>query len=100
MIMDPRDMEVYIDEFILLCSHSEEYIEFMLSKAMKALTSKGLVSVVAETKFKEGSLSKCIREIIGYYITLEEYYMEENMKKAIEIDEYVRKIKYLIKISC
>ncbi|CAD7704433.1 unnamed protein product [Ostreobium quekettii] len=87
-LVDPRDVEGYLEEVLLLCQRSEEYNLFMLGKMADAVAPKTL-SPVRETSFRGGQLSVSARELTGYYVTLEEYYMEENVRKAIDIDEQV-----------
>ncbi|KAI3846175.1 hypothetical protein MKW92_030063 [Papaver armeniacum] len=67
----------------------EEYTGFMVLKI------RGLRSVDSElgprpTKaFRNGSFSKVVQEITGFYVILEEFFMVENVRKAIKIDEHV-----------
>lgn len=43
-----------------------------------------------ENAFRGGQFNCTVREVIGYYITMEEYYVEEMVNKAIALDELVR----------
>lgn len=87
-LVDPRGVEDYLQELLLLCQRSEEYNRFMLNR-MADLVAPNPLSPIRETSFRGGQLNVSVRELLGYYIALEEYYMEENVKKAIEIDEQV-----------
>lgn len=89
--VDPRGVEDYLQELLHLCQRSEEYNRFMLNK-MAELVAPNPLSPIRETSFRGGQLNVNVRELLGYYIALEEYYMEENVKKAIEIDEQVHSI--------
>ncbi|GMH33415.1 hypothetical protein BSKO_01249 [Bryopsis sp. KO-2023] len=87
-LVDPREVENFLQEVLLLCQRSEEYNQFMLGK-MSAAIAPNPLSPIRETTFRGGQLNVSVRELVGYYITLEEYYMEENVKKAIEINEQI-----------
>ncbi|KAL9266331.1 Conserved oligomeric Golgi complex subunit 4-like protein [Drosera capensis] len=85
---DPREIELFLEEILSLTQLSEDYMEYMISKI------KGLSSINPElgpraTKaFRSGSLSKVVQDITGFYVILEEFFMVENVRKAIRIDEY------------
>ncbi|KAF9606686.1 hypothetical protein IFM89_027730 [Coptis chinensis] len=86
---DPKEIERYLDEILSLTQLGEDYTEFMVSKI------RGLSSVDPElgpraTKtFKSGTFSRVVQDIIGFYVILEEFFMVENVRKAIKIDEHV-----------
>lgn len=86
---DPREIELYLEEILSLMQLGEDYTEFMVS------TIKGLSSVDPElgpraTKaFRNGSFCRSIQDITGYYVILEGFFMVENVRKAINIDEHV-----------
>ncbi|XP_057977299.1 conserved oligomeric Golgi complex subunit 4 [Malania oleifera] len=86
---DPREIELYLEEILSLMQLGEDYTEFMVSKI------KGLASVDPElgpraTKaFRSGSFSRVVQDITGYYVILEGFFMVENVRKAINIDEHV-----------
>ncbi|KAF8391623.1 hypothetical protein HHK36_023929 [Tetracentron sinense] len=86
---DPREIELYLEEILLLMQLGEDYTEFMVSKI------RGLSSVDPElgpraTKaFRSGSFSRVVQDITGFYVILEEFFMVENVRKAIKIDEHV-----------
>ncbi|KAF3674431.1 Conserved oligomeric Golgi complex subunit 4 [Capsicum annuum] len=86
---DPREIEVYLEEILSLTQLGEDYTGYMISKI------RGLSSVDPElgpraTKaFRSGNFSKVVQDITGYYVILEGYFMVENVRKAIKIDELV-----------
>ncbi|KAJ4958214.1 hypothetical protein NE237_025325 [Protea cynaroides] len=43
----------------------------------------------ATIAFRSGSFSKLIQYLTGFYVLLEEFFMVENVRKAIKIDEHV-----------
>ncbi|GFY81568.1 hypothetical protein Acr_01g0013770 [Actinidia rufa] len=86
---DPREIELYLEEILSLTQLGEDYTEYMISKI------RGLTSVDPElgpraTKaFRSGNFSKVVQDITGYYVILEGFFMMENVRKAITIDEHV-----------
>ena len=86
---DPRELEVYLEEMMLLSQTSEDYFDFMNTKMREAGAAGGQMSPRESNAFKGGSFGLSIQELVGYYVVLEEYFMSENVKKAIKIDELV-----------
>ncbi|KAI8025016.1 Conserved oligomeric Golgi complex subunit 4 [Camellia lanceoleosa] len=86
---NPREIELYLEEILSLTQLGEDYTEYMISKI------RGLSSVDPElgpraTKaFRSGNFSKVVQDITGYYVILEGFFMVENVRKAINIDEHV-----------
>ena len=61
----------------------------MISK-IEGLTSVDLDLVPRATKvFRSGSFSKVIQDVTGFYVILEGFFMVENVRKAVRIDEQV-----------
>ncbi|KAF3439786.1 hypothetical protein FNV43_RR18064 [Rhamnella rubrinervis] len=86
---DPREVELYLEEILSLMQLGEDYTEFMVSK-IKALTSVDAELLPRATKaFRSGSFSKVVQDITGFYVILEGFFMVENVRKAIRIDEHV-----------
>ncbi|EIE27386.1 COG4-domain-containing protein [Coccomyxa subellipsoidea C-169] len=91
LAVDPRQIEGYLEEMLLLCQRSEEYNQFMLAKLTAAAAGSGSPKADAaslENSFRSGQFNVTVRELIAYYINLEEFYLEENVGKAIAIDEW------------
>lgn len=86
---DPREIEVCLEEMMLLSQTSEDYFHFMSTKMKEAGATSGQLSPRESNSFKAGSFGLSVQELVGYYIILEEYFMSENVKKAIQIDELV-----------
>ncbi|KAH0855264.1 LOW QUALITY PROTEIN: hypothetical protein HID58_013752 [Brassica napus] len=74
---DPREVELYVEEILSLMQLGEDYTEFMVSKI------KSLTSVDAEL------LPSYESDVTGFYVILEGFFMIENVRKAIRIDEHV-----------
>lgn len=86
---DPREIEIYLEEMMLLSQTSEDYFHFMNTKMREAGAAGSQMSPRESNSFKSGSFGLSIQELIGYYVALEEYFMSENVKKAVKIDELV-----------
>ncbi|XP_008233046.1 PREDICTED: conserved oligomeric Golgi complex subunit 4-like [Prunus mume] len=86
---DPREVELFLEEILSLMQLGEDYTEFMVSK-VKGLTNVDPDLGPRATKaFRSGSFSKVVQEITGFYVILEGFFMVENVRKAIRIDEHV-----------
>ncbi|ESQ37795.1 hypothetical protein EUTSA_v10028369mg [Eutrema salsugineum] len=86
---DPREVEMYVEEILSLMQLGEDYTEFMVSK-IKSLTSVDPELLPRATKaFRNGSFSKVIQDVTGFYVILEGFFMVENVRKATRIDEHV-----------
>ncbi|XP_028752306.1 conserved oligomeric Golgi complex subunit 4 [Neltuma alba] len=84
---DPREIEMYLEEILSLMQLGEDYTDYMISK-IKGLTSVDPDLVPRATKaFRSGSFSKVVQDITGFYVILEGFFMVENVRKAIRIDE-------------
>jgi hypothetical protein len=86
---DPGEIEIYLEEMMLLSQTSEDYFHFMNTKMREAGAAGSQMSPRESNSFKSGSFGLSIQELIGYYVALEEYFMSENVKKAVKIDELV-----------
>ncbi|KAG7558000.1 Pentatricopeptide repeat [Arabidopsis suecica] len=86
---DPREVELYVEEILSLMQIGEDYTEFVVSK-IKSLTSVDPELLPRATKaFRNGSFCKVIQDVTGFYVILEGFFMVENVRKAIRIDEHV-----------
>ncbi|KAK9819498.1 hypothetical protein WJX81_007056 [Elliptochloris bilobata] len=85
--VDPRQVEGYLEELLLLCQRSEEYAQFVLG-AMAAAVAPAVLGAARENAFRSGPFSLLVRELGAYYINMEEFYLDENVGKAIRINEW------------
>ncbi|CAI9274724.1 unnamed protein product [Lactuca saligna] len=86
---DPREIELYLEEILSLTQLGEDYTEYMVSK-IKSLSQVDPELPPRATKaFRSGNFSKVIQDITSYYVILEGFFMVENVRKAIKIDEHV-----------
>ncbi|KAI8101797.1 hypothetical protein M9434_006863 [Picochlorum sp. BPE23] len=87
-LIDARKVEPLLMDLLVMCTRGEEYIQFVLQCMVDAAAPND-VSPSLETSVRGGDFGSSLREILSYYISLEEYYVEESVSKAIEIDEAV-----------
>ena len=86
---DPREVEKYVEEILTLTQLGEDYMEFMLSKIRGLGSEDQELGPRAAKAFRNGSFSRMLQELTGFYVILEEFFMVENVRKAIRIDEQV-----------
>nr|XP_043625780.1 conserved oligomeric Golgi complex subunit 4-like [Erigeron canadensis] len=106
---DPRKIQVFLDEILLLTQLGEEYTEYMVSK-IKGLSHVAPELVPKATKsFRSGNFSKVAQDMTSYYVVLEGFCMVENVRKAIKIDgplmdsfttSMVNDVFYVLRDSC
>ncbi|KAM6063870.1 conserved oligomeric Golgi complex subunit 4 isoform 1-T1 [Theristicus caerulescens] len=95
--IEPRELDPILTEVTLMNARSELYLRFikrriisdfevgdsMASEEVKQEHQKYL------DKLLNNSLLSCtMQELIGYYITMEEYFMRETVNKAVAMDSY------------
>lgn len=86
---EPREIEVYLEEILALTQLGEDYTEYMVSKIRGLSEVDPELGPRATRAFRGGSFSKVVQDITGYYVILEGFFMVENVRKAIRIDEFV-----------
>ena len=87
--VDPRQVEEYLDEVLVLAQMCDEYNQYVLA-AMSEATAPESLGAARENSFRSGVFNQTVRELVSYYIQMEEYYMDRNVKTAIAIDEWTR----------
>ena len=75
-------------ELLVICTRGEEYIKYVL-QAMAEAAAPNALAPAMETSVRGGTFGSSMRELLSYYISLEETYVEESVAKAIEIDQTV-----------
>lgn len=86
--IEPRKVEAFLNELLTLCTRGEEYTQYLLARMAEAAAPSALPPS-RETSLRSGAMSTTLRELLSFYISLEEYYVEESVAKAIRIDEPV-----------
>lgn len=86
---DPREIELYLEEILSLTQLGEDYTEYMVSKIRSLTSVDPELGPQATKAFRSGNFSKVSQDTTGYYVILEGFFMVENVRKAIQIDEHV-----------
>lgn len=91
--LDPRDLDVLLAEVALLNSRAELYIRFIGRRVASDFEVAYQEPAVRadkiqqfNRKIKDSELCKCMQEIVSSYIMMEEYFLLESVRKAIEVD--------------
>ncbi|KAF8665181.1 hypothetical protein HU200_054157 [Digitaria exilis] len=86
---DPREVELYLEEILALTQLGEDYTEFMVNKIRGLRDVKPEIGPQTMKAFRNGSFNKMEQDLTGFYVIFEEFFMVENVRKAIRIDEPV-----------
>lgn len=86
---DPREIGIYLEEIVFVSQIGEDYSLFMITKIREAESAGAHMSPRATNFLRTGAFSRTVQELTMHYIVLEEYFMAENVRKAITIDEFV-----------
>lgn len=92
--IDPRDLDELLTEITIISSRTELYKNFLMKSILSDL--RGIEGNIQNDKLaeidifiKNCNLSFIIQELVGQYSILENYFMEENIKKAIQMDTLI-----------
>ncbi|ENN80356.1 hypothetical protein HUJ04_002315 [Dendroctonus ponderosae] len=90
---DPKDLDILIGEISLMHFRCELYIKFIERKALADMEigiseaeQKNKLSKVLEQLILNSELSQSKHELLSHYLRLEQYFMEESVAKAVNID--------------
>uniref|UniRef100_H0VSF8 Conserved oligomeric Golgi complex subunit 4 n=1 Tax=Cavia porcellus TaxID=10141 RepID=H0VSF8_CAVPO len=95
--IEPRELDPILTEVTLMNARSELYLRFLrkrISSDFEVGDSMASEEVKQEhQKCLDKLLNNCLlsctmQELIGYYITMEEYFMRETVNKAVALDTY------------
>lgn len=86
---DPREVELCLEEILALTQLGEDYTEFMVNKIRGLRDVKSELGPQTMKAFRNGSFNKMEQDLTGFYVIFEEFFMVENVRKAIRIDEPV-----------
>ncbi|XP_022367496.1 conserved oligomeric Golgi complex subunit 4 isoform X2 [Enhydra lutris kenyoni] len=95
--IEPRELDPILTEVTLMNARSELYLRFLrkrISSDFEVGDSMASEEVKQEhQKSLDKLLNNCLlsctmQELIGFYITMEEYFMRETVNKAVALDTY------------
>ncbi|XP_022912920.1 conserved oligomeric Golgi complex subunit 4 [Onthophagus taurus] len=91
--IDPKDLDILIAEITIMHSRAELYINFIKGKVTNDI-EVGITEIedrvkqfdVLESLVKNSQLAQSKHELLGFYLRLEQYFMEESINKAVSLD--------------
>ncbi|OXB54279.1 hypothetical protein ASZ78_002906 [Callipepla squamata] len=95
--IEPRELDPILTEVTLMNARSELYLRFIKRRIVADFEvgdSMASEEVKQEhQKYLDKLLNNCLlsctmQELIGYYITMEQYFMRETVNKAVAMDTY------------
>lgn len=93
--IDPKDIDMLLNQITAIHSRYMLYLRFIHSQInddleTETLGSKksGKVLAEIESMISSSDISKQMQVLIGDYLLLERYYMEQSVKKAMQMDTY------------
>ncbi|XP_010716206.1 conserved oligomeric Golgi complex subunit 4 isoform X3 [Meleagris gallopavo] len=95
--IEPRELDPILTEVTLMNARSELYLRFIKRRIVADFEvgdSMASEEVKQEhQKYLDKLLNNCLlsctmQELIGYYITMEQYFMRETVNKAVAMDSY------------
>ncbi|OXB74067.1 UNVERIFIED_CONTAM: hypothetical protein H355_003130 [Colinus virginianus] len=95
--IEPRELDPILTEVTLMNARSELYLRFIKRRIVADFEvgdSMSSEEVKQEhQKYLDKLLNNCLlsctmQELIGYYITMEQYFMRETVNKAVAMDTY------------
>eukprot|EP00210_Caulerpa_lentillifera_P000479 g462.t1 len=84
--VDPRTIENALIDILNLVRRCSEFALF-LDKRLELISNSASLGTSRLSRLSKSVLEVQVRELTSFYVNLEEFYLEENVKKAIEIDK-------------
>ncbi|GFR20681.1 conserved oligomeric Golgi complex subunit 4 [Trichonephila clavata] len=91
--LDPKELDSLLAEITILSTRSQLYLRFIRRRIMgdieiSSSDEKKKTEEVARLNklLKECELSRLMHDILGTYVTMEEYFMRESIHKAVSMD--------------
>ncbi|XP_014217199.2 conserved oligomeric Golgi complex subunit 4 [Copidosoma floridanum] len=91
--IEPKDLDLLLSEVTLMHSRAELYIKFLRRRVVNDLEISTTDVQQREdslndfnSMMKNAELARCMQELLGVYLALERYFMEESVHKAIGMD--------------
>eukprot|EP01026_Neomeris_dumetosa_P040603 TRINITY_DN3354_c0_g2_i1.p1 TRINITY_DN3354_c0_g2~~TRINITY_DN3354_c0_g2_i1.p1 ORF type:complete len:633 (+),score=105.29 TRINITY_DN3354_c0_g2_i1:50-1948(+) len=86
--VDPIQIEKYLAAIVAVCQRCGEYNRLIVDKLKVILSPKPVPRAVIG-KLQTGVFNTKVRECVGWYLSMEEFYLDESVRKAISINEVV-----------
>ncbi|CAD6216456.1 GSCOCG00004617001-RA-CDS [Cotesia congregata] len=90
---DPKTLDLLLQELTLMHTRAELYIRFLRRRVVNDLTVASSDEELCkqqvnefESMIKNSELSHAMQEVLGAYLALERYFLEESVNKALGMD--------------
>ncbi|XP_035231381.1 conserved oligomeric Golgi complex subunit 4-like [Stegodyphus dumicola] len=91
--IDPRELDSLLAEITILSTRSQLYLRFIRRRIMGDIEISSPDEKVKNVEIqrlnrllKECELSRLMHDLLGTYVTMEEYFMRESIRKAVCMD--------------
>ncbi|XP_022179383.1 conserved oligomeric Golgi complex subunit 4 isoform X2 [Myzus persicae] len=82
---DSKDIDLLVEEIVMILARYDLYAQFVCKRTVNADGVEPKTRT-AKTVLDNSRLCCCIQEMMGKYLELERYYMEESIRKAVLMD--------------
>lgn len=82
---DSKDIDLLVEEIVMILARYDLYEQFVCKRTVNADSAEPKSRTV-KTVLDNSRLCCCIQEMMGKYLELERYYMEESIRKAVLMD--------------
>lgn len=85
--LEARELDHVLEEMALLQSHSEMYFKFVKKKSYADITNSNEEAEIKkkiDRQLLTCGLSQSVQELMSEYILFEEFYMTQNIRKAVQ----------------
>ncbi|KAF9170617.1 Golgi transport complex subunit 4 [Mortierella sp. AD010] len=100
-VIDPRELDINLNEMVLISQRAHLYNRFLESRAKSEIEILGTKDQVDDTAverpknlynesglLRASGLSRKVEEIVDHYLAIEEFFLRRSVEKAMSIDEY------------
>ncbi|KAG0342216.1 Golgi transport complex subunit 4 [Podila humilis] len=100
-VIDPRELDINLNEMVLISQRAHLYNRFLESRAKNEIEHLQNEQEVGDTLVEKpknlynefgllraSGLSKKVEEVMDHYLVIEEFFLRRSVDKAIIIDEY------------
>ncbi|XP_022696041.1 conserved oligomeric Golgi complex subunit 4-like isoform X1 [Varroa jacobsoni] len=94
-LIETKEVDAILEELALIHKHAELYFRFIKRRVNDDLEQSKLSPEVKASRITELNqkvaaceLNKDMQELMSYYICLEEFFMVESVKKAVELESF------------
>lgn len=83
---DARDVDLLVEEVVLILARYDLYARFVRKRVAGDSESAKAAEARCASMLDNSRLCRAVQELMGKYLELERYYMEESIRKAVAMD--------------